>query len=162
MPYLSSDDLLSGGELTHDIEVPSDILNPGLDLPESPAPMRVKLRPLTVKMVQQVVKAAKDNDALTSVLMLKESLVEPVMNFEQIHRLHSGLAQFLLKEVNRISGLALEQDSLTEAVQAPLAKACFLLAKEFGWTHKEVGELTMGQVLIYLEMIRNQKAETMA
>ena len=31
-------------------------------------------------------------------------------------------------------------------VQAPLAKACFVLAKEFGWTPEEVSGMTIGQI----------------
>ena len=38
-------------------------------------------------------------------------------------------------------------------VQAPLARACFVLARQFGWTPDECAELTVGQVLTYLEML---------
>ena len=88
--------------------------------------------------------------------------MEPALTFDQVHHLHSGLAQYLLKEINRVSGLQVEGETLAEAVQAPMARACFLLAKEFGWTNKEVGELTMGQTLMYLEMIRQNKAEVVS
>jgi hypothetical protein len=37
-------------------------------------------------------------------------------------------------------------------VQAPLAKACFVLADEFGWTAEDVAGMTIGQILMYLEM----------
>jgi hypothetical protein len=43
-------------------------------------------------------------------------------------------------------------------VQAPLAKACFILAKEFGWTPEEVSGMTIGQILLYLEMSHNEQA----
>jgi hypothetical protein len=91
--------------------------------------------------------------------MLKEALVEPALSFEQVHALHTGLARFLLDELNHISGLSVDESSLAEAVQAPLARACFVLAQEFGWSPQEVGELTMGQILLYLEMIRQNTAE---
>jgi len=42
-------------------------------------------------------------------------------------------------------------------VRAPLARACFILAREFGWTPAECSELTVGQVLLYLEMIARQE-----
>ena len=45
------------------------------------------------------------------------------------------------------------RDELDEAVHAPLARACFVLAREFGWTPDECAELTVGQVLLYLEML---------
>jgi hypothetical protein len=38
-------------------------------------------------------------------------------------------------------------------VHAPLARACFVLAREFGWTPEKCAELTVGQVLLYLEMV---------
>ena len=44
-------------------------------------------------------------------------------------------------------------DELDEAVHAPLARACFVLAREFGWTPEECAALTVGQVLLYLEML---------
>ena len=43
-------------------------------------------------------------------------------------------------------------NALEEHVQAPLARACFILAKEFGWTPEEVSGMTIGQILLYLEM----------
>jgi hypothetical protein len=55
--------------------------------------------------------------------------------------------------VNAISGLAVEADELERAVRAPLARACFVLSREFGWTPNECAELTVGQVLLYLEML---------
>jgi len=41
---------------------------------------------------------------------------------------------------------------LQELVQAPLARACFVLARDFGWTPEEVSGMTIGQILLYLEM----------
>lgn len=58
--------------------------------------------------------------------------------------------------MNRISGIS-PAEGLEAAVQAPLAKACFVLAKEFGWSPDEVGKLTMAQIVLYLEMIRQDR-----
>src|SRR5262249_37874106 len=112
-----------------------------------------------VKDVQRVTRASKDSDGLLSILMLKEALVEPVLSFEQLNGLPTGLARFLVEELNRISGLRVDKPGLAEAVQAPMAKACFLLAREFGWSPQQIGELTVGQVLLYLEMIRQGREE---
>lgn len=139
MSYLSADDLLAGSALTHDVEIPDG--------------GRVQLRPLTVRDVQLVTKAARDDDGLLSALMLKEALVEPAMTLDQVQGLPAGLARFLVDEVCRVSGLAVDEDDLDRVVQAPLARATFALAREFGWSPQEIGELTMGQVLLYLEMI---------
>lgn len=158
MGYLSADDILAGGTLVFDIEVPAATLSP------SPSPEedldgpggKVRLRPLTVRLLQQLTRAAKDNDGLLSALMLKEALVEPKLSLDQVNGLHSGLARFLLDAVNRVSGIS-QSEGLEAAVQAPLAKACFTLAKEFGWSPEEVGKLTMAQIMLYLEMIRQDR-----
>ena len=120
------------------------------------------MRPLTVRDIQRVTKAARDDDQLLSALMLKEAMVDPVLTFDQVHGLHAGLARFLLAELTRISGLAEDEEGLAGAVQAPLARACFVLAREFGWSPQEVGDLTMGQVLLYLEMIGQSGARAEA
>jgi hypothetical protein len=155
VPYLSADELLAGSAVQHDIEIPPALLGGAPDQPR-----RVRLKPLTVRDVQLVTRAAKDSDSLLSVLMLKEALVDPVLSFDQVHALPAGLARFLLEEINRISGLQVDKPGLADAVQAPMAKACFLLAREFGWSPQQVGELTLGQVLLYLEMIRQNGQET--
>jgi hypothetical protein len=67
-----------------------------------------------------------------------------------------GLVQFLLNEVNRISGITATAEQLSATTEAPLAKAAFILAREFGWTPQEVNELTLGQVLLHLQMLREK------
>lgn len=158
MGYLTAEELLAGSAITHDVEIPASILA-SADGAQPKGPMKIKLRPLTVRDVQRITKGAKESETLLSVLMLKEALVEPRLSFDQVHALHAGLARFLLDELNRISGLKVEENGLSEAVQAPLARACFILAREFGWSPQEVGELTMGQILLYLEMIRQNRTE---
>jgi len=154
---LSADDLLLGGEASHAVPIPAAILRPGGGGED--APTVVVLRPLRLVDIQRVHKAAQDQQALTSVLMVHQALVEPRLSIEQVNRLHAGLVQFLLREVNRISGLAIDGDELAAAVQAPLAKACFVLAREFGWTPEECANLTLGQILLYVEMIGRSSGE---
>lgn len=113
----------------------------------------VVLRPLTVRDVQRIHKAAKEQRVLTSVLMVQQGLVSPKLTVEQVGSLPAGLVQYLLQQVNRVSGLSLDEGDLEQAVKAPLARACFVLAREFGWTPSECAELTVGQVLLYLEML---------
>ena len=67
-------------------------------------------------------------------------------------KLTAGLARFLVDRINTISGISTPQNALQELVQSPLARACFVLAKEFGWTPEEVSGMTIGQILLYLEM----------
>jgi hypothetical protein len=90
--------------------------------------------------------------------MVQQALVEPKLSIDQVNRMHAGLVEFLLREVNRISGLAMSADELETAVQAPLARACFVLSREFGWTPEQCAGLTVGQVLLYLEMLGRNRA----
>jgi hypothetical protein len=159
MDYLRAEELLAGSSLVHDIEIPLTVLVPARGPSAAVGPRKVRMRPLTVHDIQRVTKAARDDDTLLSIVMLREAMVEPALTFEEVNGLHAGVARFLLEELNRISGLAVDQDTLTEAVQAPLARACFILAREFGWSPQEVGDLTMGQVLLYIEMLGHDPAQ---
>lgn len=149
MPTLTTEDLLAGATLTHRIEVPAELV-PGA--PEG-AGHEVVLRPLVLSDVMRLHRAAGDDGELASALMVHQALVEPELTLDQVHRLPAGLVEFLLAEVNRTSGLSLGGDDLTDAVHAPLARACFVLGREFGWTPDRCAELTVGQVLLYLEML---------
>lgn len=147
---LTSEELLAGGTLTHEVEIPVDLLlsTNGND----PADARVVLRPLTVRDLQRIGKAARDDESLSASLMIQQAVVEPALKPEQVAQLPAGLARFLVEQINHISGIDTPRDALAELVQAPLARACFVLAKEFGWTPEEVSGMTIGQILLYLEM----------
>ena len=85
-------------------------------------------------------------------MMIQQALVEPSLRIEDVTRLPAGLARFLVDKINAISGISTPRNALEELVQAPLARACFILAKEFGWTAEEVSGMTIGQILLYIEM----------
>lgn len=159
--YLTADELLAGSTLTYDMIVPPEIINPGQADSDSPG-LKVKLKPLSMNAVQRILKASRDDDGLMSALMVKESVIEPVLSYDDVMKLNSGLIRFILAEVQRVSGLKTSEDELTEAVQEPMAKACFILAREFGWSPQQVSDLTLGQVLMYIEMIRQNKTEAQA
>jgi hypothetical protein len=146
---LSADEILAGGSLTHEVEVPAELLAGNGHAPVDP---RVVVRPLTVRDLQRIAKAAQGDDELSAALILQHALVEPELELEQVTRLPAGLARFLVDRVNDLSGVSTPRDALEELVQAPLARACFILAKEFGWTPEEVSGMTVGQILLYLEM----------
>jgi hypothetical protein len=147
---LSADDLLAGASATFTVAVPGALVRGGEG---DGAAGEVVLRPLTVRDVERVVRAAKEQRLLSSVLMVQQALVSPKLTVEQVSGLPAGLVQHLVERVNAISGLAIAEDDLEKAVKAPLARACFVLAREFGWTPAECSELTVGQVLLYLEML---------
>ena len=152
---LSAEDLLLAGSATQRVAVPARVQDPAAP-PDTP-PGEVVLRQLRLAELARIAKAAKDDGHLTGVLMVQQALVEPALSVEQANRLHAGLVQHLLLEVNRISGLAISADELEQAVQAPLAKACFTLAREFGWTAEQCANLSIGQVLLYLEMAARER-----
>ena len=155
MATLSTDMLLAGAETVFTVTVPPNILNPADGDPKgkSDDAMAVTLRPLRLADLLRVQKAARDNDHLASVAMVQQALVEPKVTIDQVNKMHVGLVQFLLQEVNRISGISMSADELENTVQAPLARACFVLSREFGWTPEQCAGLTLGQVLVYLEML---------
>jgi hypothetical protein len=105
-----------------------------------------------VRDLQRIGKAARDDEELSAALMIRQALVEPALKLEQVSQLPAGLARFLVERINAISGVSTPQNALAELVQAPLARACFVLAREFGWTPEEVSGMTIGQILLYLEM----------
>jgi hypothetical protein len=149
---LSVEDLLLGGRGNHTVTIPPEVLSPVGDR-SGDEPAVVQLRPLVLADVQRLQRAARDNKALTSVLMVQQAMVEPAVTVDQVNAMHCGLIEFLVGQVNRISGLSMGRDELDEVVRAPLARACFELARQFGWTPDQCASLTVGQILVYLEMI---------
>ncbi len=152
---LTPDELLAGAAATHEVEVPARLYDPEAE--DGPGGA-VTLRPLTLRDVQSVARAAKGDGPLTGLLMIRQALVEPSLSMEQISALPAGLVQYLLARVNEISGLAAAPDDLDAAVRDPMTRACFVLAREFGWTAAQCSELTVGQVLMYLEMLGRGEA----
>ncbi len=149
MTTLTVDELLLGGRETYTTDVPADVLMPGGGGVEHGV---VTLRPLVLADVQRIQKAARDDEALATVLMVQQAMVAPALTVDQVNHMHCGLIEHLLGEVNRISGLTMSSDEMEQAVRAPMARACFELARRFGWTPDECAALTVGQVLVYLEM----------
>ena len=155
---LSSDELLAGGRMTFEIEVPAVLLDAGSANGTTGANVEsnsgsVRLRPLTVNDLQIISRAAKESDSLVATLMVQRALVEPEMTVTDVAMMPAGLVHFLLSQVNRISGISATADQLSSIADAPLTKASFILAKEFGWTPQQVSELTLGQVLLHLHML---------
>jgi hypothetical protein len=153
---LTADELLAGSSLTHQVDIPADLLSANGN---GPVDAQVLLRPLTVSDLQRIGKAARDDESLSAALMIQRALVEPALKSDQVPQLPAGLARFLVERINAISGISTPRNELEELVQAPLARACFVLAKEFGWTAEEVSGMTIGQILLYLEMANGEGDE---
>ncbi len=150
---LTAEDLLAGSTATFEVEVPDAVLRPHAGGDGVAEPRKVRLRPLTVGDLQLVARAAKESDTLLGALMVQRALVEPQLSVAQVASTHVGLVQFLLEHVNAISGITATAADVRAAAQAPLAKAAFVLAREFGWSPEQVSELTVGQVLLHLQML---------
>ncbi|MEO1092836.1 MAG: hypothetical protein AAFX81_19615, partial [Pseudomonadota bacterium] len=58
---LTAEDLLAGASVEHEIELPSASLAQG-----APAGGRVRVRPLSVRDLQMIARAAKDDDGLSA------------------------------------------------------------------------------------------------
>lgn len=150
MAALTAEQLLAGGSATHELAIPPELIS---NAAAASSTSQVVVRPLTVRDLQRIARAAQNDDSLSAALMIQQALVEPELQTEQVSQLPAGLAHYLVEQINQISGINTPDDELQEMVQAPLARACFVLAKEFGWTPEEVSGMTIGQILLYLEMI---------
>ncbi len=152
---LSAQELLAGGEVTYEVEIPEGLLG-SATAPASKQGSgagKVRVRPLTVRDLQLVTRAAKDSDSLLATLMLQRALIEPELDIQQAARLPAGLALHLLHRIKELSGIDASQEQLASAATDPFAKAAFVLEQAFGWTPGQISELTMGQVLLHLKML---------
>lgn len=104
---LSAEDLLAGANATFDITVPPELLWPGgPTTTQTNGPAKsIALRPITIGSLQLVMKAAKNDPALIPLLMIKEALVSPKLNLDQVRGLPLGLVDFLVGHIRNISGL---------------------------------------------------------
>ncbi len=149
---LRAEELLAGANIDFEVVIPADILNP-VQSDSVRNSGSVRLKPLTVHDLQLISRAAKENDSLTAVLMVQRAIIEPIMTLAEVNGMHAGLLQYLLQQVKNISGIDASVQQMDQAMAAPLVQATFVLAREFGWTPQEVNELTLGQVLLNLEML---------
>ena len=82
------------------VEIPGNIL-----APVDGKLQRVKIKPLDVHTFQLIAKAAKDDHSLIPILIVKESVTDPLLNIIQIKSMKVGLVNFLISEIKRVSGI---------------------------------------------------------
>ena len=100
---LSAEDLLAGTDAIHEVTVPEGLLaSDGKAASEGGI---IHIRALSIGVFQLVMKAAKEDLGLIPLLMIKECLVEPKLDMQQIRRLPVGLVEFLVTQIRIISGL---------------------------------------------------------
>lgn len=152
---ISAEQLIAGSALTYEFSLPPALVPKSTAKePADGGEPKVRLRPLTVHDLQLIARAAKESDTLTATLMVSRALVEPSMSVGQVQAMPVGLVQFLLARVNEISGISVAAEQIADALTTPIARAAFVLSREFGWTQREVQELTLGQILVHLEMLK--------
>ena len=145
---LGADELLAGAALRFEIEVPAALID------SARTPAKVRLRPLTVLDLQRITRAARESDQLVAALMVKSAVEAPPLSIAQVQSMSIGLLEFLLAQVNRVSGLALAPAALEQAADAPIARAALVLSQQLGWTPEQIGQLTLGQILLHLQMLQ--------
>jgi hypothetical protein len=151
---LTAAGLLAGAHLTATLEIPASLLARGAQDADSSSERSVRMKPLTVNDLRLIVRAARDNDELSAALMVQRSLIEPELTLAQVSQLPVGLMQFLLREVNRLSGMTASDAEIATAIEDPLAQASFRLSQAFGWTPEDIGRLTLGEVLTHLQFLK--------
>ncbi len=104
---LSPEELLAGADFTFDLVIPNAVLRPTIETKSSDerADNVIRVRPLTIGKFQLIMKAARNDSTLIPLLMIKESVVDPVLSLEQVKELHLGLVNFLIENIREISGL---------------------------------------------------------
>ena len=70
---LTAEDLLAGANVQHAVEIPATLL------PKGATAGSVVLRPLAVRDIQRVTQAAREQAALTSVLIVQQALVQEAL-----------------------------------------------------------------------------------
>lgn len=101
---LTAEDLLSGTKTIIDVDLPEELL-PEMGANKKSVQGKVRLRPLSIGTFNLVLRAAKNDNGLIPLLMIKESLVEPKLSLDQIRNLQLGLTEFLVTKIRIISGL---------------------------------------------------------
>lgn len=147
---LSAVDLVAGAAAEAELELPERFVAEGTE------DRRVRLRPLTVRDLRLIGRAARDNEDLTAALMVRQALVEPTLTIEEVEAMPAGLLQHLLREVNRISGIAASEEEVLAALEDPLVRATVRLSGELGWTPEEVGRLTLGEAMLQIAALRGR------
>ena len=150
---LGADELLAGSALRFEIELPAALLG------SARIAGKVTLRPLTVLDLQRITRAARESDQLVAALMVRSAVEAPALSIAQVQSMSIGLLEFLLGEVNRVSGLSMSPAALEDAADAPIARAALVLAQQFGWTPEQIGQLTLGQIVLHLQMLRAGAAD---
>ncbi len=88
--------------------------------------------------------------------MVHAALQVPELSLPQVSALPIGLMEFLLAEVNRVSGLAVTPAALEEAAEQPIARAAHVLAREFGWNAAADRRAHPGPDPLHLQMLREE------
>jgi len=84
----------------YSLKIPAGILQPVNGQLQS-----VTIKPLTIHEFQMIMKAAKNDHMLIPLLIVKEAVVAPRFDLQQIRGMKVGLVNFLIGEIKKLSGI---------------------------------------------------------
>ena len=85
---------------TYTIEIPEQVLSW-----DNGTPHVFTIKPLTVQAFQLIAKAAKADQSLIPIFIVRETVIEPSLSVQQIKNMKVGLVNFLISEIKRVSGI---------------------------------------------------------
>ncbi|MEL6537035.1 MAG: hypothetical protein AAFQ98_16560 [Bacteroidota bacterium] len=92
--------VLAGMDEVVNLRIPADLL------PAQEGELAtVQVRPLDIHTFQLIAKAGKNDPALIPLLLVKEAVVSPSLDLNQIRKMKVGLVKFLVEEIKTLSGL---------------------------------------------------------
>ena len=84
----------------------------------------------------------------------KEIVSNVIATQIDLHRRFDGVVPEIASRLHPEWIISVYKQALEEAAEQPIARAAHVLAREFGWTPQQIGELTLGQILLHLQMLR--------
>ncbi len=152
---LTAEELLAGSALTFEVEVPAERPAAGERLARRGSRRRPRAAARRSRSPTCSSSSARPRRATRSLgtLMVQRALVEPALSVAEVAALHVGLVQFLLQEVNRISGIDATSDELAEVEERRSRRRRSSWRASSAGRREQISELTLGQVLLHLQML---------
>lgn len=102
---VTAEELVQGASPEYELAIPLNIVNPAGNKDTGDKTMIIKIKTLTIEVFQLILKAARDDDSLIPLLVVKEAVIEPKLTFNQIKRMHVGLITFIVERIREVSGM---------------------------------------------------------
>jgi hypothetical protein len=174
---LSAEDLLTASSNDYSLIIPPSILNPSREQSQDSAAtsqskrsipgQSVIIRTLTLQAIQQVLEVGQQNPSQIPLLTIQKALVKPSLTPTQVSQLSAGLVDFLMVQIQRISGLPVPVSYPLEAIENNEATESLTVTEDkmvIGHQSYEIGDqITMPKSSRELDMDElNRLAQTFA